>query len=560
MAVSKWDKVLKSKVLSKAGKGCSTVQELASALEPTAGWPITSNSLDNAFKRNRSRLDLKSSLMDYMGKAPPNPHNKRADVPRPPRLEDISFSLSAEKKRRLKKAKRFVVTASLNNTALDEKVWKSIRLYANENKAEVIVLPVRYKNPTNRVDGKILDEGAWWPKEIVPYLTDELLELHEHLWIMGHVKIQATASKPLTGLETLSKGASAIFGHGQLAMKMVPTPQNKLPKMLHTTGSVSQPKYSTTKAGVCGAFFHEMGGLMVELDGPRFHVRALVADSDGGFYDLDKYYSPSKVLKSDGALALVTGDEHALFNDDKCRKATYLGKKSIVGVLKPKEIIRHDVFDGYSVNHHSDKDPVTQMAKAEAGYHIVKDELQLTIDHIDETTPKGVKNIIVSSNHHDHLLQWMKNKVPLDSPCNARTWHELWGLLLPTIKMGKGGVECGDPFALWAASKAKSDTVFLSSDEHYSIAGIDVSHHGHRGANGARGSINQFAKVGIKTIIAHSHTPGWQHGCVQVGTSSRLKLEYTGGLSSWAHSHCAIYPNGKRQLIIVVDGVWRLEA
>lgn len=553
MKVSKWDKILTAEALEAYGKQCGSIAEMASALG------VTYSALFEGFKRNKERLGLRSSLMEYMGQEAPGPHNKKeGKAPRLPKPSDILFKLSDERKRAIKKAKRFVVTASLNNSPLDERVWGAVKRYAKENKAEIIVLPVRYKNPTNRVDGKIIDEGAWWPEEAIPYMTDELLELHEHFWVMGHVRIQATAVKPLSSLETLSRGASAVFGHGQLAMKMVPTPQNRLPKVLYTTGSVSQANYSATKAGVKGDFLHSLGAFVVELDGPRFYPRSLVADEDGGFYDVDRYYTAKRSVKSKGALALITGDEHALFNDPKCRAATYLNKTSVAKTTRPRQIVRHDVFDGYSVNHHSDKDPVTQMAKHEAGYHLVTDELKMTAAYIDSTTPKGSKNLVVSSNHHDHLLQWMKAKTPLDSPSNARAWHELWGLLVPTIRMGPGGAECGDPFALWAIHRMKSDTEFLSSNSNRTIAGIDISNHGHTGANGSRGSINQFAKVGVRTIIAHSHTPGIQHGCYQVGTSSMLKLEYTKGLSSWAHCHCIIHPNGKRQLIFVIDGFWRL--
>lgn len=551
--VSKWDKILTPERLERHGAKCGTLEELA------VRFKVTKAALFEGFKRNRRRLKLKKSLMDYMGKPPPGPVNKKAPgkLPSPPKAEDVRFPLSDGRALALKSAQRFVVTAALNNSPVDPKVWGAVQRYAKEQGAVIVVLPVRYKNPTSRIDGKIIDEGAWWPREVLPFMTDDLVHVHEHLSIMGHVRIQATALNPLTGLEALSRGSSAVFGHGQLAMRMVPTPQNKLPKVLYTTGSVSVPNYSATKAGIQGDFHHGLGALVVELDGPRFHIRALVADSDGGFYDVDRYYTARGSRKSKGALALVTGDEHALFNDPDCREATYEGDDSIATVTRAREIVRHDVFDGYSVNHHSDKDPVTQMAKAESGFHKVADELQHTIDFIDATTPAGARNIIVSSNHHDHLLQWLKAKVPLDTPANARTWHELWGLLLPTVRMTPNGAKCGDPFALWAKARMTSDAEFLGSSSNYSIAGIDVSNHGHHGANGSRGSINQFAKVGIRTIVGHSHTPGIRHGCYQVGTSSMLDLEYTHGLSSWAHCHCIVHPNGKRQLILITDGHWR---
>lgn len=547
---NKWLDIFRSGALERCGASCATIRELAAAIEKDRGTEVSPDALFSAHKRHSHRLKLKASLMDYMGQEIAG----KAPKVKP---EDLRFELSPEKAAALKKAKRVIVTSALNNTQIDPAVWEALLRYAKKNKAEIVVLPVRYKNPTNRVDGKVIDENAWWPSEVTPYLTDDLLEIHEHLWIMGHVRISATAVHPLSGLDSLSRGASAIFGHGQLAMNLVPTPQKRLPKVLYTTGSVSVKQYSDTKAGIRGDFFHGKGALVVELDGPRFHIRALVADEDGGFYDLDHYYHAKGIEKS-SALALVTGDEHALFADPKCKHATYLDKKSITSVCKPEVLIRHDVFDGYSISHHHKKNPVTKIAKHKFGLCDLRSELAITTKHIDQTTPKNTRNLIVSSNHHDHLLQWLKETTPAEEPWNAEIWIELWAELVKTISVDNGAT-CADPFALWAGPRLQSETEFMPAGEGRSIAGIGIDFHGHQGSNGARGSINQFAKVGIKTIIGHSHTPGIKHGCYQVGTSSSLRLEYNkGGLSSWVHCHCLIHPNGKRQLIMVIDGHWRL--
>jgi hypothetical protein len=340
---------------------------------------------------------------------------------------------------------------------------------------------------------------------------------------------------------------------------MTPTPQNKLPKLLYSTGSVTEPAYSDSRSGVVGNFHHTLGALVVEKDGPRFHVRNVSADHSGGFYDLNKYYSKDGVEDCGSVPALVTGDEHAIFADPSCKAATYLNDDSIVNTLRPEKIVRHDVFDAYTVSHHNRKDPVIQYGNHKFGVYKVEDELNLTIKHLEETTPEWAENLIVASNHHDHLTRWLKEvHVPATEPWNMDVWLELWGIIKESAAFKESGVACGDLFAKWSERRLKVPTKFLPVDSEEEIAGVVVGFHGHNGANGSRGSISQFAKIGAKTVIGHGHSPGILHGSFQVGTSSQLRLGYNAGPSSWAHAHCVIYPNGKRQIVFIVDGHWRL--
>ena len=57
-------------------------------------------------------------------------------------------------------------------------------------------------------------------------------------------------------------------------------------------------------------------------------------------------------------------------------------------------------------------------------------------------------------------------------------------------------------------------------------------------------------------MIGHVHSPGIYQGAYGVGTSSRLRLEYNAGPSSWLNTHGVVHQNGKRQLIHVVNGRW----
>lgn len=464
--------------------------------------------------------------------------------------------------KRLEQATRLIVTSAQNNTPVCKPFWAAIRRYADKTDAQIIVIPVRYRNPTSPLETTRKEDEIWWPEEVQPYLVANEVRVHPHLWVMGNIRVQATGESPITGLETLTRGASGVFGHAQIQMRTIPTPQHALPKIMHTTGSVSEKNYSRSKAGAKASFHHSLGAVVIETDGDRFHLRVVNADSNNGFYDLEHYFSAGGIRRTGRVSALVTGDEHAWFMDPKVRASVYGGSDaevaSMVSVLRPEVLIRHDVFDGYSITHHHRKNPLVQFAKLQAGYADVQRELEDTAKHIDATTPKGTKNIIVPSNHHAFLLRWLLEADIKREPWNAPIYHELWCALLRSVQMTEIGVRHADPFAHWSESRVKSDCMFLSPEQQYRIHDILVSMHGHDGPNGARGNLRNFSRIGTKVVIGHAHTPGIEKGAYQVGTCTPLTLEYTVGQpSSWLNVMCIIYPNGKRQLINVIGGRWR---
>ena len=73
----------------------------------------------------------------------------------------------------------------------------------------------------------------------------------------------------------------------------------------------------------------------------------------------------------------------------------------------------------------------------------------------------------------------------------------------------------------------------------------------------ARGSAVSLAKTCRKKIIGHSHSPCIVDGIFQVGTLTKLRLEYNLGASSWMNANAVIYPDGHRSLLFIVNGNWR---
>jgi len=462
--------------------------------------------------------------------------------------------------RALEPTETYIITAAQNITPVHRKGFASLLRAKRHLKAELLVIPLRYKNPTS-VFSKDQQDQEKWGKHVTPYLWSVRKMLNSNLVLLADIKTQPTASEPLSGFESITMGESGILGHTKVQTRVIPTPSHKFPKILMTTGACTVPNYTDTKAGKKGEFHHSLGAIIVEVRGKTFHIRRVhINKSSGEFTDLDKTYSPTGVRKAERPLALVMGDTHVDFIDPKVEKATF-GKGGIVETLNPQALVWHDVLDSYSVNPHHKNNPFMSAAKRFAGKDLVKEEVQRAVDFVCARTTPARPSIIVGSNHNDFVSRYMKSQDWREDVSNSKFYLETALHLVNHSSIGPNGLVMPDPFAYWFKKLAKGDDKhvrILGRDESYTKGGVEMGLHGDQGSNGARGSIRNLRRVGVRSIIGHSHSPGEEEGCVQVGTSTLLRLEYTSGPTSWLNSHCVLHADGKRQLIHIIDGNWRL--
>lgn len=464
------------------------------------------------------------------------------------RAQEIRAKIKAPSTR----PRAYVVTAAQNNTPIYREFLTSLETYCEHNGAELIVIPIHYKNVSLFTANQ--EYNKFWVPEVTKYLVDENLILNQRVQIMGAHKIQATAAEPLSGVQEIGGSRWCIYGHSQLSYIPVASPSDDLPKRVYTTGVCTVPNYSRSKFGFKAEFHHIQGALVIELDKGLPFIRELRADESGGFYDLDKYYLGKEVRNSDEPImSLVTGDEHVKFHDRQVRKATYDGQYSIVKVLKPQYIIRHDILDTYFASHHHEKDPLLQYQKfhSDSADDCGRTELEQVVKFIDSTTPDGTKNIIVASNHHEHLDQWLNRANALKDHRNADLILELQAAQRTAIK------EQQDYRALplYLRPRVKSDCRFLTRNEKFMLFDTDFAQHGDKGINGSRGSFRAFSRTMHKMVIAHSHGAVVYKGIHQVGTSTG-RLGYEQGLSTHTNTHCIQYPNGRKTNIDCFKGQW----
>jgi transcription initiation factor TFIIIB Brf1 subunit/transcription initiation factor TFIIB len=459
---------------------------------------------------------------------------------------------------KLPKSKRYVITSAQNATPVFKPFLASLRHFCKRMNAELIVIPFRYKNPTSQWTADN-ESHEWWASEIVPHLYDGRFDIHPHLTVLADIKVQPTATHPLTTLESITGGKSGLVGHPKISLKTVATPQHTLPKIMASTGALTVPNYTDTKAGKKGEFHHTFGAALVELRGKNvFHLRQIVACNDGSFTELDIEATAKGTRKAPPALGVTLADTHARFISKDVVRATFTAPDSIVRILRPQYLVWHDVIDFHTRNHHHLGDWLTQFGKWQAGRECVRAELQEACTFIDEHTPDGSQSVVVASNHHEAMLRWIKETDPRSDPVNAEFLYEVGLELLRKTRMGSGGVEIPDPFILWGKKYAKTDVRFLDMDESFVLGGVEHGLHGHKGPNGARGSTKNLSRIGVKVTKGHSHAPGIEEGCYSVGKSTD-KLEYEAGPGGHMNTHCVQYANGKRSLINIIGGSWRLE-
>lgn len=448
-----------------------------------------------------------------------------------------------------------MITAAQNATPVHDGFWRTLQVAARHLGAEIVVVPLRYKNPTSLWSASQQGAETWAP-EVVPYLVNQRKKLCPNLALVADVKTQPTARSPLSGFEALTGPESCIVGHTKMQFRVVPVPSGRTPKILSTTGACTLPNYTDTRAGKLGRFHHYLGAVIVEVSGKRFHLRQINADrSDGSFIDLDLKFTRQGVEKAPPALGLVTGDTHVRFVDPAVDRATY-GPGGIVETLDPQVIVWHDVFDGFSVNPHHKGDPFIAAAKGRAGATNVRAEVEMTVDFL-RTRSAGRQGVVVSSNHDNFLARWIRDNDWRHVGANAEFYLETVQAILKSARLTARGVEYDDPFTYWLQKLNAPNVRALAMDESFVIGEIECGLHGHQGPNGARGSVRNLSQLGVRVISGHGHTPAIEDGHYRVGTSTPLKLDYTHGPTNWLNTHCVVYANGKRSLITIIDGEWR---
>lgn len=453
---------------------------------------------------------------------------------------------------------KFVFTSAQNNTYVHDKFLQSLLHYCDAEGAELVVGTYHYNKNGFQNASK---DDVWFDPKIRDYILDESCEIAEGLVYCGELNILPTAVNPISGLQNYTNKDSAIIPHAKLQLESLPTPKHDPAKMMYTTGTVTQRNYVQMKAGQKASHNHVFSALVVEIDeeGDWF-VRQLVAESETGkFFDLGWYYTPEgKEQEPYCVEAINWGDIHAAKLDPVVADISWGSRlDSMSSELLPNYVFLHDVFDQQARNHHNVKDPYFKFKMFKNGTESVKDEVELTANLIEGIDKACEKVIVVQSNHDLALERYLREQDYKNDPVNAIFFLELQ--LQNYYAMDEGRKLETFKTACNLVNDNLDDVVFLGEDESFKICGdIECGQHGDIGNNGARGSVRAFQMQGGRFNTGHTHSASIKDGVYTAGVSGSLCMGYNKGGSSWSNSHIVTYSNGKRCIITIKNGKWKV--
>lgn len=470
--------------------------------------------------------------------------------------EDFNKEYAKQVKDAIKTHKRFFITTAVSGKRVCAKLFESIKTFLNFNDAICLVLPC--EDVSNRKS-----VYNWQLSPLLKadnfYVVYNDTYLNSNLYI-SDIKISAKQINPQSGLPQFTQDGSVIIASPKQDLDYVANSNNKIPNAIMTTGAITENDYSndlymSQRLNKIAEYEHVLGGIVVEIENDKiFHFRQVQMGANGEIIDLGIIYT-GEGMKPASNTVMVVGDSHFGEHDEVAIEA----EEDMIDYLDIKNLVMHDVFSAISITHHDKNKTITLAKKANESQISLEDEANIVAQYLDRFADKiSGKMIIVDSNHHEHLDRYLEEGRYATDKVNLRYSLDIVKAMLDGESLPiKFMIENQTPF------RNKKKTKWLEPDEDFDFYGIEISQHGARGANGSRGNLQIFRKAYKKSMSAHTHQPKIYRGAVSVGTSSKLKLSYNKGLSSWVQGVGIIYENGTYQLINIVQNkegkyTWKL--
>lgn len=480
----------------------------------------------------------------------------------------------------IKKHNRFIIS-SITEGSLSHngKYLKSMYNYAKRTNARILLIVTKMN--INEIDRDILRD----------YLDDKLdiiftdTKIHKHLHI-NTIKIDAKSVNPTSGIQRLQQDeTSFIYASPKQTCKSVPIKKKSLPRILMSPGAITQTEYirdrfNKRKRDVMADNDHLIGAIIVETEGNIYYTRPTQATKEGNFLDLGKEYTHTGKVKENAPVAFVMGDLHS---SQKCEK-TFKLWLNLVKDLKIPNVIMHDTFDCSSLNPHERGKNTLRDALELEDKATLSDELKMLVKDLKEVKKHTKKVYIVDSNHDDMLKRAFDSGQIWEDPRNSflgsllhpyaivdnikddYSEKEILNILVertgipkesllknyPEITKRKSLLEYAAH--IMGLNSKKENIEWLDITDSLILGGFELADHGHKGANGAKGSFMSSARSFTKRVTGHTHVEEQMNYLVSVGHTSLDPRYARGGMSGWTRTSAIIYKSGQIQTIREVKG------
>lgn len=466
---------------------------------------------------------------------------------------DLPSQLQKAQERTLNKnTKVILITTAQNKTAVNRDFLNNLIAYkdyiTNElgKQTEIVIIPSKYRNPTNNIEDEKAKSEDWWEDSVNDYLFYGKLNFGDTL-ISCDSHISPTSKNPLDGYEILAENNHVVLGHTKNHFTTLPRFRGDALRVMASTGSITSKNYSKSKSGEHGSLLHSYGFVVVELKDKDvcYIPRNVKVKSDGSFIDITNAVTKFGVMKINCSLGFVWGDIHA----EQVNRDFLTVSKELISKLNPEKSILHDILDGATVNPHEGKDMFLKRLKIAQGKHLIENEVNECLDLVEEI--KGCcGEVWISESNHDNFLQRF-----IDSENWKRDLHNSpaylkYALIQQTVDLREYGNILG--YLIW--ERFGDSVKYMKMGDSMYIADYQVASHGDYSSNGAKGATRGFSRLNLKIIHAHSHSPKLHNNVTCVGVTANIEQWYNRkGLSSWAYAHSVIHHNGKNQLLVFND-------
>jgi hypothetical protein len=441
--------------------------------------------------------------------------------------------------------RKYVITSAVPGATVNTKFLASLQNYCQRNNAKLLIIPTM---PTNRKDDGVFDPRI--PESA--FVSGEETSLNANFRIFN-VPISPQQIDPVVGLQRNSQvDGTFCLGSPKQRLKFVPNSNSDLPRALMSPGAVTEPdSYKQNRQGYVARKDHVLGAIVVDIVNPKYyHFRQLQASearlTEGSVVDQGIRYFANGSIRKESPMALVLGDWHTGQTDEGVQRAT----DEMIELLSPEILIFHDLLDFYSRNHHHYGKNILNAQKGDLCD--VRKELESVVAVLRHFQKKAKKIYVIRSNHDLALDRWLESGAYVQDDRNFEVGHEL------AMAKFRGS----NPLQWYVEQRlGKSNVTFLDVDDDLKLSAkkIECGSHGHLGNNGARGTTSSIELAYARSFTGHTHTAEILRQAWVVGTSTKLKLEYNAGPSSWIQTHGVLYNDGSRQLINIIKGEWRAD-